>query len=160
MAKRTVAPSGRSSDRSSDRSWSAGLGASVVQLRDAGARLVGRVWDDAQTLVRGRTPGEAALRLATGALDASAEARRQAAALLRRLGGQSSRLVAVLETVLESDVARFGGTITERLGVASRTELTDLGRRLAALDRRLEALARQGAASGSQGPFPLTGELN
>src|SRR5207245_9437487 len=92
---------------------SAGLQASVVRLGNMGTQLAGRLWDDAQTLVRGRTPREAASRLAAGALDASAEARRQAEELLRRLGGQSSRLVAVLE----SDVARLTEPITERLGV-------------------------------------------
>ena len=150
MAKRTVPPS--------ERSWSAGLGGSLVQLGHASAELIGRLWDDAQTLARDPAPREAASRLAAGALDASAEARRQAAALLRRLGGGSSRLVAVLE----SDVARLGETLTERLGVASRHELTDLGRRLAALDRRLETLARASAASTTQAqdPFPATGEFN
>src|SRR3989442_2447775 len=94
----------------------AGLRATVVRLGDMSTQLAGRLWDDAQTLVRGRTPREAASRLAAGALDASAEARRQAEELLRRLGGQSSRLVAVLE----SDVARLTETITEPLRAASR----------------------------------------
>src|SRR5437773_1926282 len=94
-------------------------GAQVRGHGSAGPPLVGRLWDDAQTLVRGRVSGETASRLAAGALDASAEARRQAEELLRRLAG----------------------TITGRLGVASRNELTDLGRRIAALDRRLEVLA-------------------
>src|SRR5207253_1004949 len=85
------------------RSRRAGLRATVVRLGDMSAQLACRLWDDAQTLVRGRTPREAASRLAAGALDASAEARRQAEELLRRLGGQSSRLVAGLE----SDVARL-----------------------------------------------------
>jgi len=134
----------------------AGLRATVVRLGDMSTQLAGRLWDDAQTLVRGRTPREAASRLAAGALDASAEARRQAEELLRRLGGQSSRLVAGLE----SDVARLAETITERLGVVSRHEFADLGRRIAALDRRLEALARERDANVSQAPFPLTSELN
>ena len=109
---------------------SAGLQASVVRLGNMGTQLAGRLWDDAQTLVRGRTPREAASRLAAGALDASAEARRQAEELLRRLG------------------------------VASRHEFADLGRRIAALDRRLEALVRERGANASQAPFPLTSELN
>ena len=134
----------------------AGLRATVVRLGDMSTQLAGRLWDDAQTLVRGRTPREAASRLAAGALDASAEARRQAEELLRRLGGQSSRLV----TALESDVVRLTETITERLGVASRHEVAELGRRIAALDRRLEALVRERGANVSQAPFPLTSELN
>jgi polyhydroxyalkanoate synthesis regulator phasin len=148
MAKSTTPRSDRPSDT--------GFSASVVRLGNESAQLVGRLWDDAQTLVRGRTPREVASRLAAGALDASAEARRQATELLRRLGGQSSRLVAVLE----NDVARLSETISERLGVASRNELTDLGRRIAALDRRLEALAREGDANVSQAPFPLPSDFN
>src|SRR2546428_5955227 len=69
--------------------WSAGLRASVVRLGNSGAQLVGRLWDDAQTLARGGSPREVASRLAADALDASAEARRQAEELLRRLGGPS-----------------------------------------------------------------------
>ena len=133
--------------------WSAGLRASVVRLGNSGAQLVGRLWDDAQTLARGGSPREVASRLAADALDASAEARRQAEELLRRLGGPS-RLLAVLET----DAARFAEKFTERIGVASRHELADLRRRVAALDRRLEALAREGSVS--QAPRPLTGEFN
>src|SRR5207244_2011339 len=34
--------------------WSAGLRASVVRLGNSGAQLVGRLWDDAQTLARDR----------------------------------------------------------------------------------------------------------
>ena len=134
--------------------WTAGLRASVVRLGNVGAQLAGRLWDDAQTLARGGSPREAASRLAAGALDASAEARRQAEELLRRLGGQPSRLLAVLET----DAARFAEKFTERIGVASRHELADLRRRVAALDRRLEALAREGSVS--QAPRPLTSEFN
>src|SRR5437870_9711325 len=134
--------------------WSTGLRASVVRLGNAGAQLVGRLWDDAQMLARGGSPGEAASRFATGALDASAEARRQAEALLRRLGGQPSRLLAALE----SDATRLTETITERLGMATRNELADLRRRIATLDRRLEALAREGDVS--QAPRPLTSEFN
>ena len=133
--------------------WSAGLRASVVRLGNSGAQLVGRLWDDAQTLARGGSPREVASRLAADALDASAEARRQADELLRRLG-RPSRLLAVLET----DAARFAEKFTERIGVASRHELADLRRRVAALDRRLEALAREGSVS--QAPRPLTGEFN
>src|SRR5437764_1053708 len=102
--------------------WSAGLRASVVRLGDAGSQLVGRLWDDAQTLVRGGSPREVASRLAADALDASAEARRQADELLRRLGGQPSHLLAVLE----SAATRLTETITERLGAAPPHELSSL----------------------------------
>ena len=134
--------------------WSAGLRASVVRLGNSGAQLVGRLWDDAQTLARGGSPREVASRLAADALDASAEARRQADELLRRLGGQPSHLLAVLE----SDATRLTETITEWLGVASRHELSDLRRRVAALDRRLETLARENEVS--QATRPLTSEFN
>ena len=60
--------------------------------------------------------------------------------------------------VLESDATRLTETITEWLGVASRHELSDLRRRVAALDRRLETLARENEVS--QATRPLTSEFN
>src|SRR5262245_31908883 len=101
--------------RTKARPQSAGLRASVIRLGTAGVELA----------------RDAAWRLAVGALDASAEARRQAEELLRRLRG----------------------TITDRFGVASRTELTDLRGRIAALDRRLEELREQGDEDDSRGRF-------
>ena len=94
---------------------SAGLRASVIRLGAAGVS-----------------------RLAVGALDASAEARRQA----------------------EDVLGRLRGTFTDRFGVASRAELTDLSGRIAALDRKLDTLGRQGDGGDPQPPFSLENELN
>jgi len=101
---------------------SAGLRASVIRLGAAGVSLA----------------RDAASRLAVGALDASAEARRQA----------------------EDVLGRLRGTFTDRFGVASRAELTDLSGRIAALDRKLDTLGRQGDGGDPQPPFSLENELN
>jgi len=100
----------------------AGLRASVIRLGAAGVSLA----------------RDAAARLAVGALDASAEARRQAEEVFRRLRG----------------------TIADRFGVASRAELTDLRGRIATLDRRLEELGRKGNGDDSGARFSLDSELN
>src|SRR2546427_12522003 len=106
--------------------WRTSLQASVVRLGTVGTELVGRLWGDGQALVGGGNPRDVASRLAASALEASAEAGRQAEALLRRLAGQPSRLLAGLEV----DAGRLTGTLTSRFGMASRDELTDLRRRL------------------------------
>src|SRR5947199_9881697 len=66
--------------------WSAGVRASVVRLGDAGSQHVGRLWDDAQTLVRAGGPRVVASRLAADDLGSYADARRHADKLLGRNG--------------------------------------------------------------------------